>query len=97
MQRFSAHHDRIDIAYQRFGHAGDPLLLITGIGADRHYWRDDFCTALVQQGFQMARFDNHGRGDPPTSTGPAHRIAGWYAGTPTPHSTGLATDQREDK
>jgi pimeloyl-ACP methyl ester carboxylesterase len=34
-----------------------------GIGAEMLYWHDDFCTALVQQGFQLARFDNRDSGE----------------------------------
>ena len=52
MRTLTAHHDGIEIAYQRFGTIGDPLLLIMGIGADIRYWHDDFCNALVRNGFQ---------------------------------------------
>jgi pimeloyl-ACP methyl ester carboxylesterase len=40
----------------------DPLLLVMGIGADMLYWHDDFCNALVRNGFQVARFDNRDSG-----------------------------------
>jgi pimeloyl-ACP methyl ester carboxylesterase len=63
MQTFTAHHDGIEIAYQRFGSTGDPLLLIMGIGADMLYWHDDFCKALVDAGFQVTRFDNRDSGE----------------------------------
>lgn len=49
MRTLTAHHDGIEIAYQRFGTIGDPLLLIMGIGADMRYWHDDFCNALVRR------------------------------------------------
>ena len=58
-----AHHDRVDLAYQRFGSTGDPLLLIMGIGADMLYRHDEFCSGLVGQGFQVARFDNRDSGE----------------------------------
>jgi pimeloyl-ACP methyl ester carboxylesterase len=63
MQILKAHHDGVDLAYQRFGSTGDPLLLIMDIGADMLYWHDDFCKALVGQGFQVARFDNRDSGE----------------------------------
>jgi pimeloyl-ACP methyl ester carboxylesterase len=63
MQALTAHHDGIDIAYQRFGSDGDPLLLIMGIGADMLYWHDDFCKAFVEAGFQVTRFDNRDSGE----------------------------------
>ena len=62
MRTLTAHHDGIEIAYQRFGTIGDPLLLIMGIGADMRYWHDDFCNALVRNGFQVARSDNRDSG-----------------------------------
>ena len=34
METFTADHQGVEIAYQRFGSADDPLLLIMGIGAD---------------------------------------------------------------
>ncbi|WP_220032519.1 alpha/beta fold hydrolase [Mycolicibacterium moriokaense] len=43
--------------------AGDPLLLIAGIGADMHFWHDEFCKELIDRGFQVARSDNRDVGD----------------------------------
>lgn len=63
MDTLIAHHDGIDIAYQRFGFTGEPLLLIMGIGADMLYWHDDFCATLIDNEFQVARFDNRDSGD----------------------------------
>jgi pimeloyl-ACP methyl ester carboxylesterase len=58
----TARHNDIDIAYQCFGSAGDPLLLIMGLATDMLYWHDGFCESLVQSGFQVARFDNRDSG-----------------------------------
>jgi pimeloyl-ACP methyl ester carboxylesterase len=49
----------IDIAYERLGDpAGEPLLLIMGVGAQRVGWPDGFCAELGARGFSVARFDN---------------------------------------
>jgi pimeloyl-ACP methyl ester carboxylesterase len=63
METLTAHHGAIDIAYQCFGCGGDPLLLVMGIAADMLYWHDDFCAALVDNGFQVVRFDNRDSGE----------------------------------
>jgi pimeloyl-ACP methyl ester carboxylesterase len=62
METLTAHHNEVDLAYQRFGSDGDPLLLIMGIGADMLYWHHGFCDALVRNGFHVARFDNRDSG-----------------------------------
>jgi pimeloyl-ACP methyl ester carboxylesterase len=59
----STRHGEVTIAYERQSVAGDPLLLIAGIGADMHFWRDEFCNELVDKGFQVARSDNRDVGD----------------------------------
>jgi pimeloyl-ACP methyl ester carboxylesterase len=74
MQTLSADNGGIQLAYQRFGPTGDPLLLVVGIGADMLYWHDQFCIALTRKRFQVARFDNRDSGE---STHPHG------AGTPT--------------
>jgi pimeloyl-ACP methyl ester carboxylesterase len=50
---------KLDIAYERLG-APDapPVLLIQGVGAQLVAWPDGFCTALVERGLQVIRFDN---------------------------------------
>jgi pimeloyl-ACP methyl ester carboxylesterase len=58
-----AHHDRLELAYQVSGPPhGDPLPLIAGTGMPLVYWLDDFCAALVERGFAVARFDNRDTG-----------------------------------
>lgn len=37
---------------------GTPLLLITGLGAQKVLWPEGLCDALAQRGFEVARFDN---------------------------------------
>jgi pimeloyl-ACP methyl ester carboxylesterase len=63
MQPFTADHDGIEIACERFGFSGDPMVLIMGMGADMLYWHDDFCMALVDRGFKVVRFDNRDSGE----------------------------------
>ncbi|WP_336516565.1 alpha/beta hydrolase [Pollutibacter soli] len=53
----------IDIAYERFGDPSYPaLLLIMGAGAQMISWPDEFCKMLVNQGFQVIRFDSRDTG-----------------------------------
>jgi pimeloyl-ACP methyl ester carboxylesterase len=64
----------IDLCYETFGDSGDtPLLLIMGLGTQMIAWREDFCAALVDEGFFVIRFDNRDcgrstriKGAPPT-------------------------------
>ena len=54
-----AYNGSVDIAYERFGADGDdPLLLVMGLGMQMISWPDDFCAALADRGFAVARFDN---------------------------------------
>ena len=49
----------IEIAYDTFGAAGaPPLLLIMGLGAQMILWDEDFCAALAARGHHVIRFDN---------------------------------------
>jgi pimeloyl-ACP methyl ester carboxylesterase len=59
----TAHNGDISIAYETFGAAdGEPLLLISGTGAQMIVWPEDLCAALADRGFQVARFDNRDTG-----------------------------------
>lgn len=57
-----ARNGEIEIAYETFGSAGRPLLLVQGALAPMIGWADDFCVALVERGFHVARFDNRDAG-----------------------------------
>jgi pimeloyl-ACP methyl ester carboxylesterase len=49
----------LEIAYERLGDpAGEPLLLIMGVGAQMVGWPDGFCAELGARGFSVVRFDN---------------------------------------
>jgi pimeloyl-ACP methyl ester carboxylesterase len=53
----------IEIAYERFGDAeAPPLLLVMGLGAQMVSWPDGFCEALVARGLHVIRFDNRDAG-----------------------------------
>jgi pimeloyl-ACP methyl ester carboxylesterase len=59
----AARNGDITIAYETFGSAGEePLLLISGTGVQMLIWPVDFCAALVERGFQVARLDNRDAG-----------------------------------
>lgn len=49
----------VQLAYQTFGEARKPaLLLIMGLGTQMVAWDDDFCRLLAAAGFFVIRFDN---------------------------------------
>ena len=53
----------VEIAYEVFGPSGaEPLLLIAGVGVQMLIWHEDFCAALAERGFIVARFDNRDAG-----------------------------------
>ena len=47
----------VRLCWESFG-AGEPLVLVMGIGAQMVMWDDDLCQALVERGFRVIRFDN---------------------------------------
>ncbi|WP_048556378.1 alpha/beta fold hydrolase [Nostocoides japonicum] len=76
----------LDIAYETFGSADDPaLLLVMGLATQMLGWDERFCQQLADEGFHVIRFDNrdiglsthlHDAGTPDplallTGTGPA--------------------------
>lgn len=49
----------IEIAYETFGDAGaPPVLLIMGLGTQMIAWPDPMCQALADRGFYVIRYDN---------------------------------------
>lgn len=53
----------VELAYDVFGTAGRPLVLIMGIGAQRVMWDDALCAQFVAAGFHVARFDHRDIGE----------------------------------
>jgi pimeloyl-ACP methyl ester carboxylesterase len=59
----TAHNGAVQIGYETFGEPGGrPLLLINGLDGQMIGWPDGFCTALVDAGFQVVRFDLRDQG-----------------------------------
>ncbi len=53
----------IDIAYESFGRAADPaILLVMGVTASMMNWPDSLCLGLAAKGFRVIRFDNRDAG-----------------------------------
>jgi pimeloyl-ACP methyl ester carboxylesterase len=49
----------LEIAYETFGDAGDPpVLLVMGLATQMIGWPDEFCAALADRGHFVVRFDN---------------------------------------
>lgn len=64
----------IDIAYQTFGNASDPaILLVMGLGGQLIWWEEGLCEQLAANGFYVIRYDNRDCGE---ST--------WFTGQPFP-------------
>ncbi len=50
--------------------AGEPLLLITGVGCQRVMWPDGLCEAFVARGFSVIRYDHRDVGESSRFEGP---------------------------
>jgi len=49
----------VDLCFERIGDpAGEPLLLIMGLGAPMNWWDTAFCELLAERGFHVIRYDN---------------------------------------
>ncbi|MFW3171113.1 alpha/beta fold hydrolase [Geodermatophilus sp. CPCC 206100] len=49
----------LEIAYETFGSAGDPpLLLVMGLATQMIGWPEEFCAGLAARGLYVVRFDN---------------------------------------
>jgi pimeloyl-ACP methyl ester carboxylesterase len=58
-----AYNGDVSIAYETFGDpSGDPLLMFMGLDFQMLWWPDEFCLALADRGFFVARFDNRDTG-----------------------------------
>jgi pimeloyl-ACP methyl ester carboxylesterase len=49
----------VELAYETFGEAGaPPVLLVMGLATQMIGWPDDFCRQLADRGYRVVRFDN---------------------------------------
>src|SRR5215210_8757596 len=49
----------VELAYETFGDAGHPaLLLVMGLATQMLGWRQELCEELAWRGFHVIRFDN---------------------------------------
>lgn len=50
--------DDLELAYERFGDDGEPILLIMGLGSQMLLWHERFCQGLADRGHRVVRYDN---------------------------------------
>ena len=68
----------VQICVEELGRERDPLIvLVMGLGLQLVWWRDDFCAALVDRGFRVARFDNRDVGRSTHFSGPGPGVLGF--------------------
>ena len=87
----------IRIVYETFGDREDPpVLLVMGLGAQLLAWREGFCTALVDRGFFVVRYDNRDIGlSTHVENAPRPDFAALLAGDPSSAAYTLS-DMAED-
>jgi pimeloyl-ACP methyl ester carboxylesterase len=78
----------VDICYETLGDpAGNPLLLIMGLGGPLIWWDDDFCQLLVDRGYYVIRYDNRDCGRSQQMSGRANVVATYLrTGAPPPYA-----------
>jgi pimeloyl-ACP methyl ester carboxylesterase len=70
--------DGLKIWYEASGDpAGEPLVLLSGFGAQLIWWRDELCELLGAEGFRVIRFDNRDVGRSGRCGGPADLDGGY--------------------
>lgn len=83
----TAHANGIDLFFDVHGE-GPTVLLIAGLGAQYHFWEDDFIGAIDDEGFCVIRFDNRDVGESThldgVRSGLSEIVAAREAGTPIP-------------
>ncbi len=58
-ERFATVAPGIELCFQTFGDpAGEPMLLVMGLGGPMTWWDPEFCRLLVEEGFYVIRYDN---------------------------------------
>jgi len=65
----TAQNGEINLPWIRNQRAGDPLLLVNGLGSPRVSYEDGFVAELNDRGYDVVRFDNRDAGRATTTTG----------------------------
>ncbi|MEZ4329971.1 MAG: alpha/beta hydrolase [Polyangiales bacterium] len=61
----------ISLAWEAFGHPGDPVvLMIAGMAQQRIAWPDALCEAIAAEGYHVVRYDNRDVGESSWTPGP---------------------------
>lgn len=58
-----AENNGVRLAYDRMASAGDPLLLVMGLGTSRFWWPQTLVDQFVARGFDVARYDQRDAGE----------------------------------
>ena len=59
-----ARNGEVEIAFDRLtASAGDPLLLVMGLGTSRFWWPEGLCREFAKLGFEVARYDQRDAGE----------------------------------
>ena len=73
----------VELVYETIGDAaGEPLLLIMGLGMQLIHWDRGLCELLAQRGFHVIRFDNRDAGLSIKIRGPVPNVMRLMAGLP---------------
>ncbi|WGX95618.1 alpha/beta fold hydrolase [Nocardioides sp. L-11A] len=77
----------VELCYQTFGDpAGEPLLLVMGLGGPMTWWPQELCLRLAEAGFHVVRYDNRDAGRSTRMSGrvTTGRLARAFVGAPGP-------------
>ncbi|MDQ6522698.1 alpha/beta hydrolase [Nocardioides sp. LHD-245] len=77
----------VELCYQTFGDpAGEPLLLVMGLGGPMTWWPRELCEGLAEAGFHVVRYDNRDTGRSTRMSGrvTTGRLARAFVGAPGP-------------
>jgi pimeloyl-ACP methyl ester carboxylesterase len=85
----------IELCYDELGDpAGEPMLLVMGLGTQLIHWDPRFCVELGERGFRVIRFDNRDTGRSTTIDAPAPSRMAMMLGLP--HGLAYSLDDMAD-
>ena len=80
--------DEVELCVDELGPGDGPLvLLMMGMGLQLVWWRDDFCSELVDRGFRVVRYDHRDIGRSTPFEGSAPGMIGTFTRTARPAYT----------